>query len=96
MALDMLMNQVKNAIMNHSDQQGHTGFDPSALLGQVEGLFGQHQANNPDQGNNQNGNNVQPASDDSYGDPADQSGGRFANVRPASEDPDGDPADNDR
>lgn len=89
MALDMLMSQVKNAIMNHSDQQGHTGFDPSALLGQVENLFGQHQANNGgDQGNQGN--------QDSSGDASDQNNGRFANVRPASEDPDGDPADDNR
>ena len=33
---------------------------------------------------------VRPASEDPYGDPADQ---EFANVRPASEDPYGDPAD---
>jgi hypothetical protein len=35
-----------------------------------------------------------PASEDPYGDPADQPGeGQFGNVRPASEDPYGDPAD---
>jgi hypothetical protein len=34
--------------------------------------------------------NVRPASEDPYGDPADQ---EFGNVRPASEDPYGDPAD---
>jgi hypothetical protein len=34
---------------------------------------------------------VRPASEDPYGDPADQ--GNFGNVRPASEDPYGDPAD---
>ena len=33
---------------------------------------------------------VRPASEDPYGDPADQ---QFGNVRPASEDPYGDPAD---
>jgi hypothetical protein len=35
--------------------------------------------------------NVRPASEDPYGDPADQAFGN--NVRPASEDPYGDPAD---
>jgi hypothetical protein len=46
------------------------------------------------------GRKVRPASEDPYGDPADQmsgsrmrSGGRFGNVRPASEDPLGDPAE---
>ncbi len=37
---------------------------------------------------------VRPASEDPYGDPADQpGGGQFGDVRPASEDPYGDPAD---
>jgi len=38
---------------------------------------------------------VQPASEDQYGDPANQvaESGQFGNVRPASEDPYGDPAD---
>ena len=35
--------------------------------------------------------NVRPASEDPYGDPADQED--YANARPASEDPYGDPAD---
>jgi hypothetical protein len=46
------------------------------------------------------GRSVRPASEDPYGDPADQmprSGvrdtGRFGNVKPASQDPLGDPAD---
>ena len=35
-----------------------------------------------------------PASEDPYGDPADQmASGQFGDVRPASEDPYGDPAD---
>ena len=39
--------------------------------------------------------NVRPASEDPYGDPADQYGdaGMFGSVSPASEDPYGDPAD---
>jgi hypothetical protein len=38
---------------------------------------------------------IRPASEDPYGDPADQTAdaGQFGNVRPASEDPYGDPAD---
>ena len=43
MLQDLLMQQVKNAVMGHSDQQQHTGFDPSALLGQLSGLGGQQQ-----------------------------------------------------
>ena len=81
MGLGSLFEQVKNAIMDHSNQQQHTGFNPSGLLGQVEGLFGSHAQNN--------GQNVRPASEDPMGDPADQ----MRNVRPASEDPRGDPAD---
>ncbi|MEO6860034.1 MAG: translation initiation factor [Microcoleus sp.] len=40
--------------------------------------------------------NARPASEDPYGDPADNvaDAGQFGNVRPASEDPYGDPADN--
>ncbi|HEY9805172.1 MAG TPA: hypothetical protein V6D04_01280, partial [Candidatus Obscuribacterales bacterium] len=43
--------------------------------------------------------NVRPASEDPYGDPAEQGGfalDPFRNIRPASEDPYGDPADDPR
>lgn len=33
---DFLVQQVKNAVLNHTDQQG-TGFDPTALLHQITG-----------------------------------------------------------
>ena len=48
---------------------------------------------NPDQQQHDNNENqrVSPASEDRYGDQADEE--RFRNVRPASEDPYGDPAD---
>ena len=48
---------------------------------------------NPDkqQYNDRENQQVSPASEDRYGDPADEE--RFRNVRPASEDPYGDPAD---
>lgn len=36
---------------------------------------------------------VQPASEDPYGDPADQYGGQYGDLTPASQDPYGDPAD---
>ncbi len=91
--LDMLLNAVKNSITSHTDQQKHTGFDPSDLLGQITGIFGAHQA--------QHGNPAAPipASQDPYGDPgavAPGGAGARANVKPASEDPYGDPADQER
>jgi hypothetical protein len=78
-SLDSLLDAVKDQITNHVQQGGHTNFDTGGLLGKITDLFNQHRASN-----------VRPASDDPYGDPADQ-GGR--NVRPASQDPYGDPAD---
>lgn len=84
MALNDLLGRVLGAISNHSDQQQHTGFDPSDLLNEVQGIFGQHTGNTNQQ--------VLPASQDPYGDPADQNG-QYGNIRPASEDPLGDPAD---
>jgi len=98
MALNELFEQITNAITHHSNQQQHTGFDPSGLLSQIESLFGQHADNTGQEFNpNSRGNfgNVRPAGEDRYGDPADQEVGnrRFGNVRPASQDPYGDPAD---
>ena len=110
MALNMLLDQVKNAVMQHSDQHNQQGggtFDPSNLMGTIEGLFGQHQqAQTQPQGMDPYGGlpneaggfgNVKPASQDPYGDPADQQGGQmpqgFGNIKPASQDPYGDPAD---
>ena len=72
MALNFLMGQVQNAISNHAGQQQGTGFDPSALLGEVEGLFNQHAANT--------GQSILPASQDPYGDPG-------QNFLPAAQDP---------
>jgi len=89
MALDFLLQQVKNAVLNHTNNQPQSNFDPSGLLGHIEDLFSQHQTTyNPQYGGF---GNVRPASEDPLGDPADQAYGR--NVRPASEDPLGDPAD---
>ena len=83
MALNFLLDQVRNAITNHAgqQQQAGNGFDPSALLGQVEGLFGQHA--------DATGQSIQPASQDQYGDAGNQS-----NILPASQDPYGDPGQN--
>lgn len=77
MALGFLLDQVRNAITNHASQQPQgSGYDPSGLLNQVEGLFGQHAANT--------GQSILPASQDPYGDPG-------QNILPASQDPYGDP-----
>ena len=98
MALNELFEQITSAVIQHSNQQQHTGFDPTNLLGQIESLFGQHADNTGQEFNpSSRGNygNIRPASEDRYGDPADQEVGnrRFGNVRPASQDPYGDPAD---
>lgn len=67
-ALDGLLQMVKDSIMKHTNDQQSTGFDPTKLLGHLEQIFGQHQAA---AGGGQFGN-VKPASQDPYGDPADQ------------------------
>jgi len=83
--IDELLERVKQSVLRHADDQRHTGFDPSALLGHIDSLFGQHRTREQEQ-------NARPASEDPYGDPADQ-GPTRRSVRPASEDPYGDPAD---
>ena len=97
MALNQLFEQITGAIMQHSNQQQTTGFDPSALLSHVESLFGQHAASTGQPftpGGTGGFGNTRPASQDRYGDPADQEGSRnFGRVKPASQDPYGDPAD---
>ncbi len=104
MGLDFLMQQVKNAIFNDDKTQYQHG-DTGGLIGQIEGLFGQHAQNTQNQPSGMDPyggvpsetgqfGNVRPASQDPYGDPADQPMGR--NIRPASEDPYGDPADQGR
>lgn len=93
--LQGLLEQVKNAIFNDPTTPHRPGFDPSGLIGQIEGMFGQHQQQMQAGGGNYgyaDGGHVRPASQDPYGDPADQMGGG-SNIRPASEDPLGDPAD---
>jgi hypothetical protein len=87
-ALDGLLNQVKDAITQHTNDPN---FDASKLLGHVTDLFGKHPQNNAQ--------SPKPASQDPYGDPADQKGGGGGaprNVKPASADPYGDPADSRR
>ena len=93
MALDFLLQQVKNAIYNDSSNPYQPNNHPGGLISQIEGLFGQHAAQT---GQGGNFGNVLPASQDPLGDPADQPGGGFGNVLPASQDPLGDPADQER
>lgn len=83
-ALDGLLDQVKNAITDHATKNNS---DAGNLLSHITELFGKHPHNGPQ--------NAKPASQDPYGDPADQQGGGGAprNVKPASQDPYGDPAD---
>lgn len=79
-ALDGLLSQVKQAIEKHAPG------DSSKLLDHVTDLFDKHPQNSRD---------VKPASQDPYGDPADQPGESVPqrNIKPASQDPYGDPAD---
>jgi hypothetical protein len=86
-ALDGLLDMVKSSVLKHSADQGHTGFDPTNLISHIEEMFGQHGARSSGQ------NQVRPASEDPYGDPANVAGKTRGNVRPASEDPYGDPGD---
>jgi hypothetical protein len=96
--LDLLFGQIANTVRNHSsaDTPGPS-YDSNPLLGALAGLFGQHAQQSGGQfgGYDENADysgyeNARPASEDPYGDPADQG---FDNVRSASEDPYGDPAD---
>jgi hypothetical protein len=90
--LQSLLEQIKRAIFNDPTTPHQEGHDPSGLIGQIEGLFGQHEQQA------QPGMNVRPASEDPLGDPGLSPGPSYGylqgqNVRPASEDPLGDPAD---
>ena len=117
--LDSLFSQVAGAITHHSnDNTPGPGYDANPILGALQGMFSNHAQQSGQQYNrnanydngesyNQQYGNVLPASQDPYGDPADQerggyagqnvnqnaNDGRFGNVLPASADPYGDPAD---
>lgn len=79
--LDTILDLVKRKVQDQ--QRGSSG----GILGQLTDMLGSRSAK-------KSGRSVRPASEDPYGDPADQ-GGRAAGhkVKPASEDPYGDPAD---
>ncbi|HEY0988167.1 MAG TPA: hypothetical protein VGD80_13980 [Kofleriaceae bacterium] len=83
--LEKLLDAVKSQIATHVQQGNHTGFDTGGLLGKITDLFGEHKRATGGPGN------ARPASEDPYGDPADEVRGHAA--RPASQDPYGDPAD---
>jgi len=87
--LDELLDAVKNQIVNHVQEGNHRGFDTDGLLGKITDLFGAHKRATGD-----HRRDVRPASEDPYGDPADEFRGH--SVKPASEDPYGDPADEPR
>lgn len=64
--LQGLLEQVKNAIFSNPHTPHQPGSDPGGLIDQISGLFGQHEQQ---YGTMQN---PRPASEDPYGDPADQ------------------------
>lgn len=82
-ALDSILDLVKRKVTERvSGQKSSSG----GVLGQLTDMLTQRS------GAAKSGQrDVRPASQDPYGDPADQKGAR--NVKPASEDPYGDPAD---
>lgn len=89
--LNMLLDQVKNAIFNDPHNSYSQTNQPGNLIDEISRLFTHHQSQYGSQYGSPQA--PRPASEDPYGDPADQGGGRFGNVRPASQDPYGDPAD---
>lgn len=103
--LDLLFGQIRNTIQNHaSPNTPGPSYDPSDLLSQLGGIFGQHasqggQQFNPDyQNDNNQYGNVLSSNQDPYGDPDAQGGGynqtsnpQFGNVLSSNQDPYGDP-----
>jgi hypothetical protein len=80
--LDTILDLVKRKVSEQ--QRGSSG----GILGQITDMLGARNAKKSGE------RSVRPASEDRYGDPADQAGGAAGHkVKPASEDPYGDPAD---
>jgi len=82
------------------DTRRNDSVDTDGLIGQVASVFRQHGASDEHlQYQNQGGyggQDILPASQDPYGDPADQGNVGYqqqGNILPASQDPYGDPAD---
>ena len=87
--LDALLESVKASVLDHTQQQPHTGFDAGGLLTKITDLFSAHKQQHGDR-------DIASASQDPYGDPGAGGGGRASvpgNVKSASQDPYGDPAD---
>lgn len=91
--LDKILEAVQNKAANRSQEGGSKSIG-GGLLGKITDFLGQRRTSSNSQGRPDPFRNVRPASEDRYGDPADEMKGR--NVRPASEDPYGDPADEPR
>jgi uncharacterized protein YgfB (UPF0149 family) len=104
---DFLIQQVKNAVLNHTNQQG-TGFDPTALLGQLSGAASQGNLNVntvtnmiQNHADNQQQTGFDPGPllshvQDLFAQhqQAQQGGGaQYGNVKSSDQDPYGDPAD---
>jgi hypothetical protein len=103
--LDMLFGQIRNTISNHSSPNTPgPSYDPSDLLSQLGGLFGQHASQNGQQfdpnanyDNSGQFGNVLSSNQDPYGDPDAQGGyqntsnSQFGNVLSSNQDPYGDP-----
>lgn len=85
----------------HQDTRENDSVDTDGLIGQVANVFRQNGARDEDvQNPYQGGQEILPASQDPYGDPADQQNGGYqqqgGSILPASQDPYGDPADQQR
>jgi hypothetical protein len=88
---DKILDAVQNRLSNRT-QEGDRKSVGGGLFGKITDMLGRARASSSSRRDPMR--NVRPASEDPYGDPADERLGR--NVRPASEDPYGDPADEGR
>lgn len=85
-ALESILNLVARKVADRTRGGSERSDGSRGVLGQIADMLGQRSG-----GSSTGHRNVRPASEDPYGDPADQKGAR--RVKPASEDPYGDPAD---
>lgn len=88
---DKLFDLVRNQMSNRGQEGSAKGGFGGGILDKLGSMLGGRQPTSSRRGPIRD---VRPASEDPYGDPADELKGR--NVRPASEDPYGDPADEPR
>jgi hypothetical protein len=87
---DRILDAVKNQLSNRAQEGDRKS--GGGLFDKITDILTQRTRASSPRANPMS--NVRPASEDPYGDPADERLGR--NVRPASEDPYGDPADEPR